>query len=155
MKGLPINICALAALAPAWGQVPTDSVGQGDFPALQLLPPGSVIKGISLPRYEKHRVSALLTAKEMEVKTRSVVRLQSIRASLYAASGETTTVCCQTAHYDFKSDEVRSDTAVEVRHPLFTALGQSAQFNTTSGVGMLYGPVRTTISAGALNKKSK
>lgn len=155
MKGLFPSLCALGLLLPVWGQVPTDDVGPGDFPALQLLPPGSIIKGISLPRYDNHRVSALITADEMEVRTRSRIRLALIHASLYAEDGETTTVSSKEALYDFRTREIQSPTATEVRHPRFTAQGTGVQFNTSTGVGLLKGPVHTTLTAEALSQNKE
>ena len=61
MKRCLITLCALTALtSTAVGEVPVDDLVGNEFPGLQLLPPGSKVRGISLPRYENHRVSALL-----------------------------------------------------------------------------------------------
>lgn len=155
MRRLPTILCALSLAAPSWGQVPTDDVGANDFPALQLLPPGSIIKGISLPRYENHRVSALITAKEMEVQTRSLVRLALIHAALYAGNGETTTVSSPEAQYDFKARNIQSSTATEISHPRFTARGEGVLFNTSTGIGLLKGPVHTTLSAESFHRNKE
>lgn len=152
MKPALFSFCLALALAPAWGQVPTDDVGSGDFPALQLLPPGSVIKGISLPRYENHRVSSLITASMMTIQTRSSVLLSTIKASLYGEDGSMTTVICPAAGYDFHTKTIQSDTEVQVQHPRFTAKGQGVIFDTSSHYGLLKGPVHTTISSSAFKQ---
>ena len=56
-----IVLLVLAVLPLSMGQVAERTAGEDEFPALQLLPPGSVVEGISLPRYEEHRVTAFLS----------------------------------------------------------------------------------------------
>ena len=63
-------------------QQAADAVVEDEFPALQFLPVGSVVEDISIPRYENHRVTALLLAKSLEVKSRKVVELGKLEASL-------------------------------------------------------------------------
>lgn len=145
-RALISRLCLFLLLAPAWGQMSVDDVGPGDFPGLQLLPPGSVIKGVSLPRYENHRVSALITARELEVATRSIIRLTDILAALYAENGETTTVRSQRAWYDFQTQTVISDSETDVRHPNFSARGKGVRFLKNYNIGLLKGPVHTTLS---------
>lgn len=147
------TLCVAALLVPAaWGQAAADSVSESEFPGLQLLPPGSKVKGISLPRYENHRVSALIIARLMEIVTRSNVRFDGIRAELYAENGETTVVTCDTADYDFRTKQVNSDAATAVSSTRFSAEGVGVTFSTSSNTGVLKGPVRTTIKNTAFNK---
>ena len=149
-------LCTLAALVPCtWGQVPASSVAEHEFPGLQLLPPGSKVKGISLPRYENHRVSALLIAKLMEIATRSEVRFTGIKAELYAENGEVTTVTCDRAGYDFSTSIVTSDAQPEIESPRFSAQGTGVTFSTANKVGVLKGPVKTVVKNSAFNKKPK
>lgn len=149
-------LCTLAALVPyTWGQVPKSSVAEHEFPGLQLLPPGSKVKGISLPRYENHRVSALLIAKLMEIATRSEVKFTGIKAELYAENGEVTTVTCEQAAYDFRTSIVTSDTEPEVESPRFSARGTGVTFSTADKIGVLRGPVHTVVKNSAFNKKPK
>ncbi len=137
-------------LALAGSQLPgqvaeNEAVGKGDFPALQFLPPGSVVEGISLPRYEGHRVSALLMADKLEVLSRSTARLTQIRTYLTAKTGETTCVQLPLAHYDFTRKLVRSlDPPALLIHPRYSAHGEGVIFDSTKGSGMLRGPVTTS-----------
>ena len=124
-------------------------------PGLRLLPPGRKIKGISLPRYENHRVSALLTGDIMEILTRSDVAFTGIKAQLYAENAETTTVICPDARYSFRTKIVESPTPTRLEHPRFTAQGTGVIFSTKNNQGILKGPVKTTIEGSVFNKNTK
>lgn len=147
MRLLLILLPALLLVPLARGQAPTDTVSAGEFPGLQLLPPGSIVRDISLPRYEEHRVSALFRAKELGVVSRKVIRLLLIRAELYAHSGETTIVECREAQYDFSRSFVTSDTDTGIRDPRFSARGTGVILDTKGHKGLLLGPVHTTLSS--------
>lgn len=144
-------LTAVALLQPLWGADPADDVSQKEFPGLQLLPEGSVVKGIVLPRYEKHRVSALVMADELRVESRTCVSLANIRSELYAASGEITSVICGLAHYDFSTSRITTDQSTAVKDPRFSAKGAGITFSTRTQLGLLRGPVRTTFAASAFS----
>lgn len=91
--------CALSSMLGA--QSANVNKAEDEFPGFNCCP-GSIVKSLSLPRYENHRVSALLQADEMKVISRREITLSNIRAALYAEDGEVTTVCCLLAGYDFK-----------------------------------------------------
>ncbi len=155
MKHSLITLCALAALAStAVGKVPEDDLVGNEFPGLQLLPPGSKVRGISLPRYENHRVSALLMSELLEILTRSEIRFTGIRAKLYADNGEITTVLCPRADYDFSKSAVTTADSAEVDSTRFTASGAGVIFSTKTNMGILRGPVRTTVNSSAFNRKT-
>ncbi len=156
------NISALALLAalpllctPSWGQLGGGTVGKGEFPGLQLLPPGSVVKGISLPRYENHRVTALMRATEMTVRTRSELQLAELAAELYSPSGETTRITTTKADYNFSTEMAESKMQTQVTDPRFTARGSGVTFCTSRNHGLLRGPVRTTIPAAKARLEKK
>lgn len=158
MKHRIASLCLATFLLTSptsWGKVAADDVAGNEFPGLQLLPPGSKIKGISLPRYEKHRVTALLMADLMEILTRSDIGFTAIRANLYAENGELTKLTCPKADYSFKDKMVKSTTKTDVDSARFTATGTGVIFNTSTNVGVLRGAVHTTVKNSALNKKTK
>ncbi len=136
--------------APARGQVRADAVGEGEFPGLQLLPPGSVVKGISLPSYEKHRVTSLMQAAELCIVTRSELRLTGLVAELYAPSGEVTAIRTGEVLYSFDTKRAESKAETQVSDPRFTARGSGVIFSSARKQGLLRGPVRTTIPADVL-----
>ncbi len=152
-------LALLAALpllcTPARGQMGTDAVAKGDFPGLQLLPPGSVVKGISLPRYENHRVTALLRADELTVLSRSELQLTGIVAELYMSSGEVTSIRTGKVTYNFSTGLAESHAETQVSDPRFTARGNGLIFSSTRKQGLLRGPVRTTVPANIFGGKAK
>lgn len=145
------NLCraasalALLATSVVQGQMATETVGEGEFPGLQLLPPGSVLRGISLPRYEEHRVAALFTAEKMEVKSRSLVVLSALRVHLYDRNGETTDLDSAEAHCDFARARVISPVQTRLVSPRMEAQGTALVYDTERHVGLLKGPVGTAI----------
>lgn len=143
-------LCAAVALSLlctplVQGRMGAETVGRGEFPGLQFLPPGSVLKGISLPRYEGHRVTALFTAKMMEVKSRSLVVLSGLRVHLYDGDGETTDLDSAVAHYNFALSQVTSPTQTRLVSPRMEAQGVALIFDTKRRIGLLKGPVSTAI----------
>lgn len=143
---------ALAARG-ADGAGSADAVGAGEFPGLQLLPPGTVVENISLPRYENHRVTALLQADKLCIVDRRTVELQGIHAALYNTDGTKTEVQAGTVRYDFTTKKATSSGTVSVTDPRFSARGEKLLYNTDNSRGVLIGPVRTTFSTKALKKK--
>ncbi len=119
---------------------------QDEFPALQFLPEGSEVKGITIPRYEKHRATSLLKADTMKVLSRTVVQLTAISAFLYGEGGISTRIISPRATYNFRTSTAEADSRTEVEDPRFSAKGSSASYSTKSSRGVLRGPVYTTVS---------
>lgn len=150
---LPLLSLALLPL-PGWGQKPqADATAAHDFPALQFLPEGSVIEGISIPRYDGHRVSALLMADKLIVKTRSSVILEKLSAALYADDDTQTDIIAGNVTYSFATKVAQTTGDARVQDPRFSASGKGVIFNTTTRKGFLRGPVRTTLSTAKLTEK--
>ncbi len=143
-----IPALALAVSAPLTcaQQAGTDTVNKGEFPALQLLPPGSSVKDISLPRYVGPRVASLFRAVELKVLSRSDVQLSGINAELYAETGEITSISTPQVHYSFQTEQARGEGATRVNDPRFTARGSGIIFSSTRQCGLLRGPVHTTVN---------
>lgn len=137
----------------SWGQVQTSATAADEFPALQFLPPGSEIQGISIPRYENHRVTALLLSDKLIVKDRQTVILKKLNAALYGEENMETDVRTDSVSYSFATKIARTTGDAEVIDPRFTAKGKGVVFNTSTRKGFLSGPVRTTIATAKLNKK--
>ena len=155
MKAL-LPVFFFALFAPiAHAQLGADTVGKGEFPALQLLPPGSVVKGISLPRYLNHRVVSLFRSSELKILTRSEVQLSDISAEMYAPSGETTRIATPQVHYDFRTEMAEGSGETTVSDPRFSASGKGVIFSATRQCGLLRGPVRTTVSFAQFSNSKK
>ncbi len=140
-----LTLGLLTSLAHAQ-QAGADTVGKGEFPALQLLPPGSSVKDISLPRYVGPRVTSLFRSTEMKVLSRSDVQFAGISAELYAETGEITRISAPVVHYSFRTEQARADGATTVHDPRFTARGSGVVFSSTLRCGLLRGPVHTTVN---------
>ncbi len=146
MKAL-LPALALALLAPlAHAQIGADTVGKGEFPALQFLPPGSIVKGISLPRYVGPRVASLFRATELKILNRSDVQLSGIEAELYSESGEVTRIYAPVVHYSFRTEQASGEGETRLSDPRFTASGSGVTFSATLQCGLLRGPVHTTVN---------
>lgn len=153
---LALTLSALLLLPlPGLGQQRTDAVADSEFPALQFMPVGTVVEGISIPRYEKHRVSALLTADRLIVKDTKSVVLENLTAALYGEDQNQTDVRTDSVTYSFATKTARTTGTAEVKDPRFTAKGKGVVFNTSTSKGFLSGPVVTTVSAGLYNKKKE
>lgn len=137
----------------SWGQRQADAVVEDEFPALQFLPVGSVVEGISIPRYENHRVTALLLAGTLEVKNRKTVFLNKLNASLYGDDGNQTDVTAESVTYSFATKTAQTTGEARVQDPRFNARGKGVIFNTATRKGFLHGPVTTTVSAELFNQK--
>lgn len=159
MRALLTTSLLCLAAAAAWaadGAGSADAVGEGEFPGLQLLPPGTVVQDISLPRYENHRVTALFQAKELCILSRRLIELRGIRGTMFGDEGASTEFRAEAAQYDFTTKRAATTGAVEVTDPRFSARGSKLMYDTTSKRGVLLGPIRTTVSAGVFSSsKSK
>ena len=143
-----LPLLSLLLLFPeARGQQPADVTTNDEFPALQFLPAGSVVEGISIPRYEDHRVTALLMAESMQVQDRSTVVMRALEASLYGENGNQTDIATDSVTYSFATKTAQSTGTAQVKDPRFSAKGKEVIFNTTIRKGFLRGPVTTTVSA--------
>ncbi|MGN0829329.1 MAG: hypothetical protein ACI4PZ_06400 [Akkermansia sp.] len=146
LRVLSVCWCSLPLWAASDATQSADAVGVGEFPALQLLPPGSEIEGISLPRYENHRISALLQAERLCIVSRREVELRGIRALVFNADGTRTEIDAPVASYDFTTLRASAADSIRVCNPRFEAWGGRIDYDTEKRRGFLLGPVRTTIS---------
>ena len=153
MRRVLTLIAVLLLPLHAQGQQRTAAVAGAEFPALQFLPAGSVIEGISIPRYDNHRVSALLLADRLIVKDNRTVILEKLNASLYGEDKNQTEVRTDSVTYSFATKTATTTGEAEVKDPRFSAKGKGVIFNTTTSKGFLHGPVTTTVSAKLFNDK--
>lgn len=153
-RALTLSALLLLPL-PGLGQQRTDAVADAEFPALQFMPVGTVVEGISIPRYDNHRVSAMLMADRLIVKDTKNVVLENLTAALYGEDKNQTDVRTDSVTYSFATKTARTTGTAEVKDPRFTAKGKGVVFNTSTSKGFLSGPVVTTVSAGLYNKKKE
>ncbi len=143
---IAVLLVSVIAVGSVRGAVAEKTSGPGEFPALQLLPPGSIVRGISLPRYENHRVTGLLTANLMEVLSRHEARMERIQSYMYSLTGETTQIRMATAHYDFRTELLVSrNNIVTLLHPRYSVHAHGGVLHNGTRCGVLMGPVHTVI----------
>ena len=135
------------------GQQGADAVANDEFPALQFLPVGTVVEKISIPRYENHRVSAMLMSDRLIIKDKKTVVLEELKASLYGKGKEQTDISTASVIYSFATKMAKTTGEAKVKDPRFTARGKGVIFNTATSKGFLHGPVITTVSATLFNAK--
>lgn len=123
------------------------ATNKDEFPALQFLPEGSVVHGITIPRYQNHKAISLLKAEHLRVESRSLVTLQGMKAFMYGEGNITTRLFSDQASYDFKTRLAQTTSETEILDPRFTAKGSSAAYSTSSNRGLLRGPVHTTVNS--------
>ncbi len=128
-------------------QIPTEKPEEGEFPGLQLLPPGSIIEGINLPRYEEGRVTSLIKAHALKVITRSLVRIEKLSAALYDKKGYVSNISSASANYDFAAQRIHSAGLTEIKDSRIRAVGGGVIINVPKRTGVLRGPVRTILAA--------
>ena len=143
----PLLVLILALLPLALGQGGANPANSSQFPGLNLLPTGSVIRNISLPRYEGHRVSSLLLADSLQIVSPHLVTLRGVRSSLFAITGQVTVIELEQAEYNFETEMLSSDKSVRLTDPRFRADGAAAVFSNPRGQGLVRGPVHTLIHA--------
>lgn len=143
-------LVALVALLPARAQVVDNPARRGEFPMLSMLPPGSVVDGISMPRYENRRVTAHIMADKMEVLSPERVRFTGINSKMYNNAGEETSLKLRTAEYSFATEMMDSHSDVCVENPRFRATGAAVAYSNECQKGLVRGPVNTTFNTEAL-----
>jgi len=124
------------------------------LPAVGLLPEGSNLKGVLIPRYNSEReLEASLRAELMTVVTREEIEALGVNLKLFATSGtESGQMAMQRATYNHASGLIRASERVQVSTPKMHAAGSGliVQMSRESGgtnspfEGFLLGPVQTT-----------
>ncbi len=140
-----ITILSLLSISYANKTLNTKSA-PGEFPAISMLPPGTVVEGITLPRYEKARVSSLIKAKTLSVVSRQEVSIKGLLAEVYNKEGFTTAMSAEEGNYNFLTSLVQSTKDTIVTDPRFRARGKQLSYSVEKQQGFLRGPVRTILS---------
>ncbi len=124
------------------------------FPALDLLPPGSVLKNVSLPQYENRKKIGVITATQMKVVNETEISGENIHIYTFSASGD------QSSHlftlggsYFFNTQFFVSNLRTILEEARFRAVGAGLRFHSDRQVGFLMGPVTTYINTEKLDKK--
>ena len=140
----PIIFLALVSRAVAGD--PTDDATRAKIPAIALLPNGSQLKGVMLPRYnEKRQQVGVLKAELMTLINAGQVDATQVTIEFFnpdqTPRGRIDLV--KATFYQQKGLVVTTD-PVEIKSDRMTASGSALHYSITSGKGILSGPGTTT-----------
>ncbi len=130
-----------------WAQFSPKKAAEGEFPAIATLPPGTVVEGIKLPRYEGARVTALILADQLRVESRNAVSILGLEAEMYDKDGSITAVKADKGTYCFLTEKVTSEGLTQLVNQQFRAKGCQIYYSTKQQRGILRGPVRTVLTS--------
>lgn len=138
----------LLLLAPALLAAPEKPEKPCISPALDLLPEGSTLKDVSLPRYDKDKKpSALLRADLMKVVSKQHVSGQNVELRVFEPGGATKIkVHMGAADYHVDTGHLEATEILTLEGYNFNARGSGAIFHLEGRSGFLYGPVTTTFT---------
>ncbi len=117
------------------------------MPALELLPAGSILKKISIPRYNKdYTPSSLLTADQLEVISKEEIQGTHVGISLYDAKGNIKTCSVlNSVNYNQATGLLTSKENLTFSGGTFTASSQGLTLDWENQRGFLLGKNQTLI----------
>lgn len=116
-----------------------------EVPDLQLMPPGSILKKVRLPRYEQSTLKALMLAEIMRVVSKVEMSGEDIDITLQNEEGQPTHIKMDKASYFFDVEKLISESLTDILDPRFKATGAGIVLDTLKLKGFLSGPVTSTI----------
>jgi len=122
-----------------------ESETKSAFPSLDILPEGSILQRVRLPRYDKDfNPSSLLTADKLTVVDSHKIDGENVTIELYE-KGAKVQAHAEMRHaiYDQKNSTLYASEAVTVRGDSFKASGKGLIFHWNSKRGFLIGPATT------------
>lgn len=115
------------------------------FPDLKMLPEGSYLKEVKIPRYDKDfNPISLLTAENVKVGDLSVIDAQNVYIELYHEDHSVKLKSrMKQAYFDQRNSTLRSTMSTTLEGSNFIAKGSSLTIHEASGQGFLVGPCFT------------
>jgi lipopolysaccharide export system protein LptC len=119
------------------------------LPAVSLLPVGSVLTKVLIPRYDKDKkLTAVLRSQEMIVVDNQTVEGKQVRLEFYHPDrSERGRIDLEMARFDQKKGMLESVKPVDIVSKDFTAHGEGLTFSQKQSRGFLSGPVQTRFFA--------
>ena len=116
------------------------------FPTLEMLPEGSILQDVKIPRYDKDFIPlSLFTADNITVKKGGLIDTYNAYIALF---NEDSTVKIQTqmkrAIFNQETSTLTSTEHIVIKSDQFRATGTGLTFHEPSQQGFLYGPCKTT-----------
>lgn len=134
------------------GETPTgadENVPERKLPAVSLLPAGSVLRKVMLPRYDQQRkLSAVLRAAVMTVIDPQTVEGEQVSLDLYNPDrSHSARIDLEKAHFDQRKGTLDARQPVTVAAENFSAHGSGLIYTYEKARGFLLGPVNTRFYA--------
>lgn len=119
------------------------------LPAVSLLPAGSILKKVLIPRYDKQKkLTAVLRSDEMTVIDNQTVEGRLVRLEFYHPDrSQRGRIDLELARFDQKKGMLESRKPVDIVSSDFTAHGTGLTFAQKQSQGFLSGPVQTRFFA--------
>lgn len=126
-----------------------------ELPTLRLLPPGSELEGVSLPRWnQNNKLLSLITSPYVKIESKTELSGKDIISYLYdKKEKQTSRIYMITARYFYDSGILISKDKTLITDPRLDAVGTGMTFDTSKHVGFMHGPVQTIIKASAMDNK--
>lgn len=152
-------LIGLACMAQSSGQVipePTETPFpkvEKTIPGLDLMPPGSKLRNVSLPRYKGRELSLLLTSTLMTVISSREIAGDNVIVYLYDPGNvKTTTMRMPRASYFLDTKILVSHGETRVYDKRLDITGTGMVYDTTLKRGFIKGPAETRIQTEKINK---
>jgi len=112
------------------------------LPTLDILPKGSILQRVRIPRYDKnYHPTSLLTADKLTVVTRNQIDGENIHIYLYNSKGEIQAqTCMRKASYNQQSSILHATESISLNNKQFKAKGTALFLHIPSKRGFLVGP---------------
>lgn len=119
------------------------------LPAVSLLPAGSILKKVLIPRYDKQKkLTAVLRSDEMTVIDNQTVEGRLVRLEFYHPDrSQRGRIDLELARFDQSKGMLESRKPVDIVSSDFTAHGTGLTFAQKQSQGFLSGPVQTRFFA--------
>lgn len=153
-------LIGLACMAQVRGQIvpestppPLPEIDQ-KIPGLDLMPPGSKLGNVSLPRYKGRELSLLVTSTLMTVVSSREVTGEQVLVYMYEPGKiKTTTMWMRDASYFFDTKILISHGETRISDRSFDAIGTGATYDTTLKKCFMKGPLETRFRSLKTHKK--
>lgn len=145
---LILTVLSLVSPAVVLAQQATPAVpAKAKIPATALLPDGSQLQGVMLPRYdEDHRLTGLVKARAMTLVNAGQIAGETVAVEFYNPDQSLRArIDLQKALFFHEKGLITAEEAVEMKSDRITATGTGLFYSFENGEGFLRGPATSTI----------
>lgn len=144
-----LSILLIVPLAAAEETTLPELAQDRSLPAVSLLPAGSILKKVLIPRYDKaKKLTAVLRSEEMTVVDNQTVEGKSVRIEFFHPDrSQRGRIELEMARFDQKKGILQSSKPVDIVSSDFTAHGSGLTYAQKQSQGFISGPVQTRFFA--------